>query len=262
MRVETIGDATLYLGDCREILPTIGDVDHLLTDAPYSAHVHGSSMRGAAGWQGGISVERELGFESITREQMVELANFASLQVARWALVFSDTESAHLWAEAFEAFGLEYIRTAFWRKLNGAPQFTGDRPAVACEAITICHPKGRKRWNGGGKQGFYDIPIVLDRGGAHHEERVHTTQKPRALMAALVRDFTQRGERICDPFMGSGTTGVTAVLEGRRFIGCELDATYFDIACRRIEEAYRQPRLFDEPTPKPTQDKLFDGKAA
>ena len=64
-----------------------------------------------------------------------------------------------------------------------------------------------------------------------------------------------------DPFMGSGTTGVACANLGRAFIGIEREPTYFDIACRRIEAAYRQPRLFEEPAPKPVQPSLL-GDAA
>jgi DNA modification methylase len=252
MRVETIGDATLYLGDCMEILPTLGKVDAVITDPPYSAHVHASGMRGANGWKGEISVERNLGFDAITAEQIAGLSAFAST-AARWSLVFSDTESAHLWREAMESAALQYVRTAFWKKTGGAPQFTGDRPAVACEAITVCHPKGRKRWNGGGKHGFYDVPIVLDRGGPESEARVHTTQKPLALMSALVSDFTDIADVVADPFMGSGTTGVACVRLGRKFIGIEREPKYFDIACKRIEQAHAQGQLFAPAAAQPQQ---------
>jgi DNA modification methylase len=252
-RVEHLSDTvTLYLGDCREILPTLGKVDAVVTDPPYSEHVHSSQMRGASGWKGPIAVERDLGFASITAEHIAELAKYAGANVARWVAVFSDTESTHLWRAAFEARSLEYIRTAFWHKSNGAPQFTGDRPAVSCEAITLCHPAGRKRWNGGGRQGFYSVPIVLDRGGAASEERVHTTQKPLALMTSLMLDFTDASETILDPFMGSGTTGVAAVKLGRKFIGIEVEPKYFDIACRRIADQLSRPMLaLDVPPPKP-----------
>ena len=74
--------------------------------------------------------------------------------------------------------------------------------------------------------------------------------------------FLPTAETILDPFMGSGTTGVACVNLGRSFTGIELDPGYFDIACKRIEEAYKQPRLFEEPAPKPVQEKIsFDGDA-
>ena len=258
-RKEIIGPYELHLGDCVEVLRDIGQVQALITDPPYSDHVHSSSMRGASGWKGAIAVERELGFASITVDQIQAMASFAGSKVARWSAVFSDTESAHIWREAFEEVGLEYVRTAFWRKLNGAPQFTGDRPAVACEAITLCHAPGRKSWNGGGKQGFYDIPIVLDRGGPNHETRVHTTQKPLALMGALICDFTLPEEVVLDAFMGSGTTGVACVRYGRRFVGIEADAAHFETACRRIEAATKQPDLFVvQAVAKPQQLSLME----
>lgn len=87
----------------------------------------------------------------------------------------------------------------------------------------------------------------------------HPTEKHPGLMRTLVA--RTRG-RVADPFMGSGTTGVASIQLGRPFVGCEIEPSYFDIACRRIEEAYRQPRLFAEPIPKPVQTSIFDGDAA
>lgn len=256
-----IGDAALYLGDCVDILQTLPRADVVITDPPYSEHVHASGKRGANGWKGEISVERDLGFAAITGEQIEVLASYCAV-ANRWSLIFSDTESAHIWREAVEGtHGAQYIRTAFWRKTGGAPQFTGDRPAVAVEAITICHPTGKKRWNGGGKHGFYDVPIVLDRGGPNSEARVHTTQKPLALMAALVADFSDVGETVVDAFMGSGTTGVAAIQQGRKFIGIERDPHYFQVACDRIANALRQATLFEPEAPKAEQTALFGSVA-
>lgn len=93
--------------------------------------------------------------------------------------------------------------------------------------------------------------------GAVNQERVgHPTQKPLALMEWCL-GFVPSAHTILDPFMGSGTTGVACARLGRRFIGCEIEPRYFDIACRRIEEAYRQPRLFAEPTPKAVQEAML-----
>ena len=87
-------------------------------------------------------------------------------------------------------------------------------------------------------------------------DRVHPTQKPVRLMEWCL-GFLPKAETILDPFMGSGTTGVACANTGRRFVGIEIDPGYFDAACRRIEAAYRQPRLFTEPTQKPVQEVLF-----
>jgi DNA modification methylase len=88
----------------------------------------------------------------------------------------------------------------------------------------------------------------------------HPTQKPVEVMSWCL-GFLPDAQTILDPFMGSGTTGVACAKLGRKFIGIELELKYFDIACRRIEEAYRQPRLFAEPAPKPKQQSLLDGAA-
>lgn len=84
----------------------------------------------------------------------------------------------------------------------------------------------------------------------------HPTQKPLRLMEWCL-GFIPDAQTILDPFMGSGTTGVACVNLGRKFTGIELDPDYFEIACKRIEEAYRQPRLIEEPRPKPVQEVLF-----
>jgi site-specific DNA-methyltransferase (adenine-specific) len=89
----------------------------------------------------------------------------------------------------------------------------------------------------------------------------HPTEKPLSLMQELVGLYTQPGEIVCDPFMGSGTTGVACATLGRPFIGIEQNPKWFDLSCKRIAEAYRQPRLFDEPIAKPVQPSLL-GDAA
>jgi len=92
-------------------------------------------------------------------------------------------------------------------------------------------------------------PMGMDGG------KVHPTQKPIELMRWCV-DKVPSAQTVLDPFMGSGTTGIAAVKLGRRFIGIEIDQRYFDIACRRIEDAAKQPDMFIEPPPKPLQGGL------
>lgn len=232
----------LHLGDYRDVLPTLGTVDHVICDPPYSEETQTNvrSRRMSANDRGGrygadLRRQVDLGFAHITPDDMAFLAcQFARL-ATRWVLVFSDVESDHLWrAELVEA-GLDYVRTGAWVKRGSTPQFSGDRPATAFEAITICHPKGRKRWNGGGKHGLWDVPIVLNRSRADKSERVHPTQKPEVLMRHLVCDFTDPGEVILDATAGSGTTGVAAKIEGRRAILIEQDEAHCESAARRLE---------------------------
>jgi site-specific DNA-methyltransferase (adenine-specific) len=173
----------------------------------------------------------DLGFESITVPEMEGVADEIERVAKRWAAIFSDVESCHLWRGAFTSW--DYVRTAEWRRIGGAPQFTGDRPSSGFEAITLVHPKGRKRWNGGGKAGSYEFPIVANRLGARGA-RVHPTQKPVELMLALVEDFSDPGEIVGDWYCGSGTTGVAALRLGRRFIGIERDSAHAETARQRL----------------------------
>jgi site-specific DNA-methyltransferase (adenine-specific)/modification methylase len=76
-------------------------------------------------------------------------------------------------------------------------------------------------------------------------------------MAWCLSHLPEDAKTIIDPFMGSGTTGVVCALTDRSFIGIEREPSYFEISCRRIEEAYKQPRLFAEPVQKPVQDVLI-----
>lgn len=232
-------------GDCRDVLPTLGPVDHILADPPYSARTH-EGVRSAGhgerqlldgnGRQSPSTTRRvvDLGFDHLSPETRRAVARAAARLCRRWCLIFSDTESAWLWRISLEAAELRYVRTAFWDRIGGAPQFTGDRPAVACEAITVAHRPGRKAWNAGGKRGLYSFPIVANRSG-HRTDRVHPTQKPLDLMRALVEDFTDPGDTVLDPFCGSASTGVACVQLGRHFIGVERDERWVETARARLQ---------------------------
>lgn len=235
---------TLYLGDCREVLPTLEQVDHIITDPPYSEHTHKAvrSSKVKAGHpkeRGNWERNVDLGFVHLSPElRALCSAEFARL-AQRWVLVFSDLESAHLWRDDLTSDGLDYVRTGIWHKTGSTPQFSGDRPATAVETITICHPKGRKRWNGGGGHAFWSVSIVQNRGDV---ERLHTTQKPEPLMRALVEQFTDPGETILDPFAGSGTTAMAAKYLGRKCVLIEEDEARAEVCATRLASA--QDTLF------------------
>jgi site-specific DNA-methyltransferase (adenine-specific) len=228
MRVETIGRATLYLADNRTLLPTLDPVDHVFSDPPYGIQeTHGNHLAGVK-LRDGSAAGQELGFEGISLEELTAYAAQWVALARRWVVFSCEWKHAHAIANL--------VRLGIWRKPDGAPQFTGDRPGTGWEAIAICHRDGKKRWNGGGKHAVWTVPKGIGDG--------HPTQKPVALLKAWVADFSDEGETILDPFMGSGTTGVAAVTMARNFVGIERDPKWFDLACRRIEDAQRQGDLF------------------
>ena len=230
MREEIIGDCRLILGDCRDILPTLGKVDAVVTDPPYQEKTHKGSLE-------------KIDFAPLESHSIA--IDMLSISLG-WVIVFCEFEQLGRYQDMV---GECYIRGGVWDKITSMPQITGDRPAQWGEALAIMHNKGKKRWNGGGKAANWRVP--------HEGGKIHPTQKPVNLMACLLRDFTNSGEIIFDPFMGSGTTGVACVKMGRKFIGIELDEKYFEIACKRIREAYSQPDMFVESPKQMTQESLL-----
>lgn len=123
----------------------------------------------------------------------------------------------------------DYVRACIWDKVDGAPQFTGDRPAAGAEAIVCAHPKGKKAWNGGGRRSVFRHEVNGERGG-----KPHPSTKPLPLMLELVSLFTEPGEIVLDPFCGSGSTGVACLRLGRRFIGIELNPEWAEVSRERL----------------------------
>jgi site-specific DNA-methyltransferase (adenine-specific) len=238
-----VDDHRVILGDCLVGMAKLPDksVSHVITDPPYSEHVDGNSVRGNGHRPGGRKLVA-LGFAPIDSVQMVSFAEQFARLTKGWVAVFCAAEQISDWKLAFEVAGLEYVRACAWVKEYATPQMTGDRPAAGFEAIVLAHPAGRKQWNGGGKLGIYTCPTAYRSGDVVE----HTTQKPLALMEALIRDFTDPGELVLDPFAGSGTTGVACKRLGRRFLGFERDAKYHAIAERRIANTREQLGLFAE----------------
>lgn len=248
-RVEQIGDCTLYLGDSREILPALA-VDHVIGDPPYEDELHAGAKAQRIIRADGRRLHGDLGFDGVN-DARSEIAAAAVAASAGWVILFTLAEGVRAWRDDLQAAGAKWDTTCFWIKPDASPRFNGQGPARGAECfVTSWAGKGHRRWNAGGKRGVYTHCVNTGRQGEH------PTEKPVPLMMDLVQDFTQPGQVICDPFLGSGTTGVACAALGRRFIGIEQNKRWFDLACRRIEEAYKQPRLFAEPEPKPVQASL------
>ena len=252
-RKEIIGDCTLYLGDCREVLPALA-VDHVMSDPPYEDELH--KAMGRIQRADGREMVQDLGFDGINLSRS-SIATACVEASAGWVILFTLAEGVRAWRDDLQAAGAKWDTTCFWVKPDASPRFNGQGPARGAECFVTCWAgKGHRKWNSGGKRGVYTHCVNTGRQGEH------PTEKPVPLMMELVADFTQAGQLICDPFMGSGTTGVACARMDRRFIGIEQNERWFDLSRRRIEEAYRQPRLFAEPEPKPVQSSMFDGEAA
>lgn len=237
--IVTIGNGTLYLGDCLEVMKGLGPVDHVIGDPPYEARLHAAkSHKADLRIDGGPSL-MPIDFDCIDpiRDEFVEVA---AGMCGGWFIVFCTPEGVARWADAINPSPMKYKRACVWVKPDSTPQLNGQCPGMGAENFIVAWAgKGHSRWNAGGKRGVYTHLV-------NNPERTgkHPTEKPRRLMSEIIADFTNPGETILDPFMGSGTTGVAAVMAGRRFIGIEQKAEYFDLACKRLEDAQRQADMF------------------
>lgn len=240
-RKEVIGKAVLYLGNCLEVMTELEPVDHIIGDPPYEASLHNAKALPSNLRKDGGPELQAIDFDCIDpiRDEFVRLS--APL-CNGWFIAFCTVEGARPWADAINASPMKYKRACVWVKPDSTPQLNGQGPAQGAEIFVVAWAgSGHARWNAGGKRGVYTHLV-------NNPERTgeHPTEKPRRLMSEIICDFTNPGELILDPFMGSGTTGVAAMREQRRFIGIEREERYFDLACRRIEDAQRQGDLFQE----------------
>jgi DNA modification methylase len=259
-RVEHMAEyVTLYLGDCLDIAPPLGIFDSIITDPPYEAVMHKAKAKAKAKAAGrgrslrldGGPALQALDFDAIDPIR-ANVCDIAKDCCGGWFIAFCSPEGVAPWRDAIEAAQLRYKRACFWHKPDAAPQFNGQGPAFAVEAfVTAWCGHGVSKWNGGGRRNLFTHQT-----NSSDREGTHPTEKPVSLMRELVELFTSPAESVLDPFMGSGTTGVAAVKLGRKFTGIEIEQKYFDIACRRIDAALKQPDMFIAP-PKPARQEAM-----
>ena len=239
---------TLYMGDMRELLPAISFIDHVISDPPYEDELH--KAIGRIRRNDGREMIQDLGFDGINANR-AEIARLCVEASSGWVILFTLAEGVRAWRDDLQSSGAKWDTTLAWIKPDASPRFNGQGAARGFEnAVTCWAGKGYRRWNGGGKRGVYTHCVNTNRHGEH------PTEKPVPLMMELVSDYTNFRESILDPFMGSGTTGVAAVKLGRKFTGIEIEPKYFDIACKRISDALKQPDFFVEP-PKPAKQEAL-----
>lgn len=247
-RVEIIGDATLYLGDCREVVPTLPRADVLITDPPYkvTSGGFGELEGGFGGWikdsydNKGSIVECDIDWS-----EWLDLMPTALAPDAQIYVFSNDRNLPVAWAAAEEA-GFKFHRLLTWDKRAALPNRWYQQ---TCEFV----------WFGRQGKAFMiaDPSSKALQSIFQRDESEHPTEKPVGLCQLYIENSTARGGTVLDPFMGSGTTGVAAIRSGRKFIGIELTERWFDVACERIAKADAEPRLFAEPEPKPVQESLF-----
>lgn len=220
---------TIYHGNCLEIMALLDPVDSVITDPPFEKEAH--TLQRRVKRDAGIMAIEALPFEMISEETRSLAAAHIARLTRRWALAFCQIEAAPAWRAAFEQAEMVYRRTCLWVKPDGMPQYSGDRPGMGYETFVAMHKAGRSKWNGGGRHGVFTFNKG-EGGGVSG----HPTTKPLKLMKDLVSLFSDLGETVLDPFMGSGTTLRAAKDLSRKAIGIELEEKYCEIAARRMSQ--------------------------
>ena len=234
-----IGLATLYCGDARDILPRLQPVDLILTDPPYlvSKCGYASNLQldgGFGGWMKEYGNQGDIVDCDLEFSDWLPLA-FAALTGQAQAYFMTNGRNLKAMQQAAEDAGFRLHTVLVWDKRAALPnKYYQNVTEFALfmfkgKAFTIADPASK------------NLVSIFQR-----DESQHPTEKPVELMSFWMRNSSKAGDLICDPFMGSGTTGVAALREGRRFVGIEKDPTHFATACRRIEDAQRQGQLFGE----------------
>jgi len=221
-RKEILADGVeVYLGDCREILPTLGKVDALVTDPPYGLGQLWS-VGGDGEWPLRDKDMKNGGWDQETLDAEIAAAVAIADIAIIWGGNYYDLPPSRAWL--------------LWDKM---------------QEHSTAHAE--MAWSN------LDMPVRTfryARAQLASEGKLHPTQKPLPLMKWCL-SFLPKARTVLDPFMGSGTTGVAAVLTAREFIGIEQEAKYFDIACKRISDALKQPDMFIE-KPAPAKQEALE----
>jgi DNA modification methylase len=221
-----IGDCVMYEGDCLEVMPTLDKVDAVVTDPPYGIGT-GKSPVGRKGLDWGVQ-----SWDKTTVPGLEAVIESLMCPAIVWGGNYYRFTPSRCWLSWDKCQPAEWYSTAHfelaWTNLDKVAKRFSMSQVVAYSKMGKSHP----------------------------------SQKPLQLMQWCICHLPSNAETILDPFMGSGTTGVACVKEGRKFIGIELDPDYFDIACKRIRDAYAQPDMFvAAPAAKPEQLDMMEPDA-
>lgn len=262
-RKEQIGNATLWQGDCTEILPTLADesVDMIWTDPPYGHGNHDGDFNARLNDHRGIEQKPIANDDG---DEMRVVVDAMLIHAAR--LLKSDCcccccccggggpKPTFAWvADRMDRLGLTFFHSVIWNKINPG---LGWRYRRQYEMVMISHRAGGKLLWRDEKRAIANIISI-----SPPRDRLHPNEKPLELVEKFISLHSTKDQLILDPFMGSGTTGVACAKLGRRFIGIELDPKYFDIACQRIYEANAESGdIFTKEPLRPMTDDFLGGK--
>lgn len=267
IREERIGNQRLILGDCLEVMPTFADgsFSMIWTDPPYGHDNADGDLLAAVnrGDVGRAALKSGKGAKPILNDSGTDMRRVVDFMLTEAARVLSPDccccccccgggpRPTFAWlAERMDRDGLSFFHSTIWNKVNPG---LGWRYKRQHEMIMVAHrSKGRLKWS----EAAEPIGNIFS-GFLPGQQRQHPNEKPLWLVEGFVARHTEPGDAVLDPFMGGGTTLVACQRMGRHGTGIELDPEHFETACRRVDEAARQPDLLiAPPKPQPVQEEI------
>ena len=238
----------LKLGKWQDVLVDI-EVNAIITDPPYGSRTH-------EGWNAGEKQVRSatgqatrnaINYDAMTPSEVYRFVSHWSPRCSGWIAVMTSHDLISVWESAYrDEKRLPFAPVPIIQK---RPRLIGDGPASWAVYLMVARPRTRTMATWGCLPGMYEGPTVK-KGGV-------IGAKPLGLMQAIVRDYSRPGDLVCDPFAGSGTTGIAALAEARRFVGAEKDERHHKIAAKRLENAY-VPDMFATKDAAAKQETFLD----
>jgi site-specific DNA-methyltransferase (adenine-specific) len=228
--------AFLHWGRWQDALAHVDAVDAVICDPPYSARTHEATNDHIAGSVLPDAADRTpIAYDAMMPSEVAAFVDAWAPRCSGWMLAMTDDELVPVWKDAMRAAG----RYAFAAVpiIQKRPRLLGDGPSSWAVYAVVSRPRTRAMATWGCLPGAYEAPTVKESGIAGC--------KPIDLMRAIVRDYSRPGDLVCDPFAGSGTTLLAAVMEGRRAVGAEQKREHYDIAAARLARGYT-PTMFAE----------------
>ena len=230
---ERIGNQRLILGDCREIVATLGTFNAIITDPPYSERTH----RGHDTGVGKDKAKRKpLDYAFLTESEARDCARRFNAAALGWIFWLTDHSLARVIEEELVTAGRYVFAPIPFVQPGRSVRLTGDGPSSWTDWAVVARTAKQAKW--GTLPGVY-IAKKGDR------ERMRMGGKPLSMIGDVVSDYTRRGDTVLDPYLGAGTTAVACQKLGRFCTGIEIDPEAFDVACKRVEDVARQRSMFE-----------------
>lgn len=256
-RKEVIGDCVLYLGDCQELAPLLYWIDTVFTSPPYNCGKdYGSSSDSLTESDYKAFLKKSLSVDA--RVKIINVGQYQGSRQSRKSL-------PAMICDAVQSFPVEEVlwdkgpaNGAAWGNYPNSPRIRAQH-----ESLLVFGDLTMPNGNGLDWSEWSRLTTSIWRVQPNVDLSVHPAMMPTELARRAVALWSDTEGTVYDPFMGSGTTGVACVELGRKFIGVELDESHFETACKRIEEAHKQPSLFPVEKPKPPKNRdMFEEDAA